>query len=77
MPEAAPLLVAERVSRHYRLPRDSVVVSTKCLARGRGAAEVVQALDGGLRRLKLDHVDVFLLHAVAPAAYGQVLDERG
>jgi aryl-alcohol dehydrogenase-like predicted oxidoreductase len=57
------------------VPRDSVVVSTKCLVRGRSAAEVVQALDGCLRRLQLDYVDVFLLHAVAPAAYDNALNE--
>ncbi|MCW5744912.1 MAG: aldo/keto reductase [Alphaproteobacteria bacterium] len=61
------------------VPRDSVVVSTKCLIRSggglRSAADVVQALDGSLRRLQLDHVDVFHLHAVAPAAYAQALNE--
>ncbi|HKU94459.1 MAG TPA: aldo/keto reductase [Vineibacter sp.] len=61
------------------VPRDSVVVSTKCLIRRgeglRSGADVVGALEGSLRRLRTDHVDVFHLHAVTPAAYGHALGQ--
>ncbi len=61
------------------VPRDEVVVSTKCLIRSggglRSAADVVSALEGSLRRLRTDYVDVFHLHAVAPAAYEHALSE--
>ncbi|TXL71899.1 aldo/keto reductase [Vineibacter terrae] len=61
------------------VPREQVVISTKCLIRAgaglRSAAEVVQALEASLRRLRLDHVDVFHLHAVAPDAYAHALGE--
>lgn len=61
------------------VPRDSVVISTKCLTRSggglRSGADVVSALEASLRRLRTDHVDVFHLHAVAPAAYGHALGE--
>ncbi len=57
--------------------RDSVVISTKCLIRQggslRSADDVVQALESSLRRLGTDCVDVFHLHAVAPAAYDHAL----
>ncbi len=61
------------------IPRDQVVISTKCRFRNgdtlRTGAEVVAALDQSLRRMNLDHVDVFHLHAVAPAAYDHALNE--
>jgi aryl-alcohol dehydrogenase-like predicted oxidoreductase len=61
------------------VPRDQVVVSTKCLIRSggglRSGADVVSALEGSLRRLRTDYVDVFHLHAVAPAAYEHALTE--
>ncbi|HEX2885287.1 aldo/keto reductase, partial [Vineibacter terrae] len=61
------------------VPREQVVISTKCLIRAgsglRSATEVVQALEASLRRLGLDHVDVFHLHAVAPDAYAHALGE--
>jgi aryl-alcohol dehydrogenase-like predicted oxidoreductase len=62
------------------VPREQVVISTKChIRRGEGyrsGAEVVQALEDSLRRLRLDYVDVFHLHAVAPAAYDHALKEQ-
>jgi aryl-alcohol dehydrogenase-like predicted oxidoreductase len=55
------------------VPRDALVVCTKV---SRPAGEklfspewVVQSLDNSLRTLGLEHVDVFQLHAVPPAAY--------
>lgn len=61
------------------VPRDSVVISTKCSIRHgeglRSGAQVVQALEDSLRRLRLDHVDVFHLHAVSPGAYDHAVKE--
>src|SRR5271156_6684958 len=55
------------------VPRDRVVVCTKASKPAGDAAfsvdKVIDSLEGSLRRLRLDHVDVFQLHAVAPAAY--------
>jgi aryl-alcohol dehydrogenase-like predicted oxidoreductase len=60
------------------VPRDSVVVCTKA-SRAAGdpafdPAKVVESLDASLRRLGLDYVDVFQLHAVPPAGYDHVRD---
>jgi aryl-alcohol dehydrogenase-like predicted oxidoreductase len=38
-------------------------------------SKILASLDGSLTRLGLDHVDVFQLHAVPPAAYDYVRDE--
>jgi aryl-alcohol dehydrogenase-like predicted oxidoreductase len=59
--------------------RDSVVVCTKA-SKPAGdprftVAKILESLDGSLRRLGLEHVDVFQLHAVPPAAYDHVRDE--
>jgi aryl-alcohol dehydrogenase-like predicted oxidoreductase len=60
------------------VPRDSVVVCTKASKPAGDKAfsvdKVVESLDGSLKRLGLDYVDVFQLHAVPPAAYGHVRD---
>ncbi|WP_428484731.1 aldo/keto reductase [Rhodopila sp.] len=60
------------------IPRESVVVCTKASKPAGDAAfsvdNVIDSLDFSLRRLGLDYVDVFQLHAVPPAAYGQVRD---
>ncbi len=60
------------------VPRDSVVVCTKA-SRSPGdkafsVDKVLASLDASLKRLNLDHVDVFQLHAVPPAAYDHVRD---
>ncbi|MBX3497987.1 MAG: aldo/keto reductase [Alphaproteobacteria bacterium] len=59
--------------------RDQVVVSSKCrIRRGEGlisGADAVKALDNSLRLLRTDHVDVYHLHAVAPANYDHALKE--
>ena len=51
--------------------RDTVVISTKSrIMKGSErmtAAEVSANLDASLKQLRTDHVDVFLLHGVAPA----------
>jgi aryl-alcohol dehydrogenase-like predicted oxidoreductase len=59
--------------------RDSVVVCTKA-SKPVGSPsftvpEILESLDGSLTRLGLDHVDVFQLHAVPPAAYDYVRNE--
>jgi aryl-alcohol dehydrogenase-like predicted oxidoreductase len=61
------------------VPRDSVVVCTKA-SRLPGdrtfiADKVIASLDASLKRLGLEYVDVFQLHAVPPAGYDQVRDE--
>ena len=60
------------------VPRDSVVVCTKASKPAGDAAfsadKVVASLDASLKRLGLDYVDVFQLHAVPPAAYDHVRD---
>lgn len=53
--------------------RDSVVVSTKAHAPWRDPeldpARILASLDTSLRRLGVDHIDVFHLHGVPPSAY--------
>ena len=59
--------------------RDSLVICTKASKPREDAAfsvpKILESLDGSLQRLGLDHVDVFQLHAVPPAAYDFVLNE--
>jgi aryl-alcohol dehydrogenase-like predicted oxidoreductase len=60
------------------VPRDSVVVCTKASKpagdKSFSSEKVIESLDGSLKRLGLDHVDVFQLHAVPPSAYDHVRD---
>ena len=50
--------------------RDKLVISTKALFRTEDTAETVtQKVEASLKRLGLDHVDIFHFHAVGPAAY--------
>lgn len=70
----------EVVGRAVRgLERDSVVISTKSRIRAGGeplgAAGVVANLEASLRRLNLDHVDVFHLHGIAPKDYDRCMAE--
>ena len=60
------------------VPRDSVVVCTKA-SKASGERQfhlekVLASLDGSLRRLGTDYVDVFQLHAVHPTQYDHVRD---
>ncbi len=67
----------EIVGRAIRgLDRDRLVISTKALFRaGQDTAATVTAkVEAALRRLDLDHVDVFHFHAVAPTAYAHHRD---
>ncbi len=58
------------------VPRDSVVVCTKASKPAGDAAfsvdKVVESLEASLKRLRLDYVDVFQIHAVPPSAYDHV-----
>ena len=60
------------------VPRDRAVVATKALVRRGGILrepdDVAASLDGSLRRLGMDHIDVFMLHAVAPRDYETARD---
>ncbi len=50
--------------------RDNLVISTKALFKAEDTAETVtRKVEASLKRLGLDHVDVFHFHAVGPAAY--------
>ena len=59
--------------------RDSVVVCTKASKPQSDpdftVKQILDSLNGSLLRLGLDHVDVFQLHAVPPAAYDHVRNE--
>lgn len=61
------------------VPRDQVVVATKCSI-GEGEKQkapgaVVQSLEESLRRLRMDHVDIFQLHGVTRAGYRYAVEE--
>jgi aryl-alcohol dehydrogenase-like predicted oxidoreductase len=63
----------EAVGLGIRGRRDEIFISTKSSA-GRGermftAAELTESLEGSLRRLGTDRVDVFHLHGITPAQY--------
>ena len=55
------------------LDRDSFVLSTKTQVVKAGPRkspeQVIACLDDSLKRLRLSHVDVYMLHAVKPADY--------
>jgi aryl-alcohol dehydrogenase-like predicted oxidoreductase len=54
--------------RHY--DRDKLVISTKAICRAGDTADTVLAkVEASLKRLGLDHVDIFHFHAVNPASY--------
>jgi aryl-alcohol dehydrogenase-like predicted oxidoreductase len=61
------------------LPRDSVVISTKSLlgsdAGKKSGAEMVASLDGSLKKLDTDYVDIFHLHGLSPSAYDRAMSE--
>ncbi len=55
--------------------RDRLVISTKAIFKESDTAETVTAkVEASLKRLGLDHVDVFHFHAVGPAAYAHHRD---
>jgi aryl-alcohol dehydrogenase-like predicted oxidoreductase len=55
--------------------RDRLVISTKAVfGAGDTAETVTRRVEAALRRLGLDHVDIFHFHAVSPAAYAHHRD---
>ncbi len=55
----------ETLGRGLAGRRDEVVITTKTMARRRSnRADLFEALEGSLRRLRTDHVDFYLNHAV-------------
>lgn len=56
--------------------RDRLVISTKAIFQSgdETAAAVTRRVEESLRRLGLDHVDIFHFHAVSPAAYDRHRD---
>ncbi len=61
------------------VPRDSVVICTKASKpagdKHFSVEKILESLDASLKRLQVDHVDVFQLHAVPPDAYDYVRAE--
>ena len=61
------------------IDRDSVVICTKtskpAADENFSVPKILESLDGSLKRLGVDYVDVFQLHAVPPAAYDFVREE--
>lgn len=61
--------------RNLKVPREDVVVATKVFgemgagpnARGLSRGHIMDALKASLRRLQLDHVDLYQVHAFDPA----------
>ncbi len=61
--------------RNLRVPRDQVVVATKgygptgpgANARGNSRVHLIDALKASLKRLQLDHVDLYQIHGFDPA----------
>jgi aryl-alcohol dehydrogenase-like predicted oxidoreductase len=61
-------------------PRDRVVISTKSLLgtsaeHKKSGAEMVASLEGSLRKLDTDYVDIFHLHGLSPSAYDRAMRE--
>jgi aryl-alcohol dehydrogenase-like predicted oxidoreductase len=61
------------------VPRDSVVICTKApfsWSSGRADPDgIVASLDGSLRQLDTDYIDVYQLHGVPPSNYGHALEQ--
>ena len=61
--------------RNLKIPRDDVVVATKAFgptgsganARGNSRAHLIAACKASLKRLQLDHVDLYQIHGFDPA----------
>jgi 2,5-diketo-D-gluconate reductase A len=52
--------------RESRLPRDQIYVTTKCRNDAHGHRSAIDALEQSLKRLGLDHVDLYLIHWPQP-----------
>jgi len=61
--------------KNLRLPRDQLIVATKVFGetgagpnqRGNSRSHIVEGVKGSLRRLQLDHIDLYQLHGFDPA----------
>ena len=61
--------------RNLQVPRESVVVATKCYgptgpgpnSRGNSRLHVIDACKASLKRLQLDHIDLYQIHGFDPA----------
>ena len=61
--------------RNLHVPRENVVVATKCYgptgpgpnARGNSRLHVIDACKASLKRLQLDHIDLYQIHGFDPA----------
>lgn len=60
--------------RNLNVPRDEIVVATKCFGRmgpspnqyGLSRAHILSAIDASLKRLNMDHIDLYQIHAFDP-----------
>ncbi len=60
--------------RNLKTPRDQIVVATKCFGqtgpgmneRGNSRAHVIEACKASLKRLQLDHIDLYQIHGFDP-----------
>lgn len=60
--------------RNLKLARDEIVVATKCFGRmgpgpnqyGLSRAHILSAVDASLKRLNMDHIDLYQIHAFDP-----------
>ncbi len=53
----------------------SLVISSKFTLPENGSKEIRKKLESSLRRIAVDHLDLYLVHAVPPADYGRLHDE--
>ena len=67
--------VTGQALRNLKIPRENVVVATKAYgptgdaanSRGNSRAHILDAIKGSLKRLQLDHVDLYQIHGFDPA----------
>lgn len=64
----------------HGVPRDEIIISSKKAATDASdklvsGEEFLRGMEGSLRRLGTDHVDVYHIHAVMPAEYSHVAEE--
>ena len=79
--DTAPVYGTEKIigSALQKIPRDSVVLSTKCRIQKNkkllSAAQIIASLEQSLLSLQTDYIDVFHLHAVQFKDYEYVCSE--
>jgi len=68
-------IITGQALRNLKVPRDSVVVATKVFgetgpgpnARGTSRGHIMDAVQASLKRLQLDHIDLYQVHGFDPA----------